>query len=873
MSRKDTGSTERKLRIFLSYAHEDGTIVSQLYDRLRADGFDPWMDKRDLLPGQSWQREIMRAVRESDVFLACVSSRYATKSGYTSREINFALDIAEEKPEGTIFIIPVRLEDIPVPDRLHDWHWCNYFEEDGHEVLMDALRVLAAQLGISTPATAGYVRPLPTSIQRDDYFDRYESGLKVLLERLGANHPRYGETLTYEQRLRENIRTVELFGDSESRRQERANVIVLLNELTRSILGVSFNDLCVLGVGALEPEKVWQEWEQEIRSRLLLYGEVIPEELRRIPADYRVQALRRYAETYGETQALEDYTGDSLRLLNNDLLQRWNEAWHDTEEALGKNPGIARTGRVAVGNLAQVVSEVLGLNIKECCDYQAVCAYMVEAPALRLRLPSCFPLIFVADPRPGSNTITMLVDTIDVLHTGYFALVIPLEPRKPTVDIVKELRQTVKLSPHVHDFIVLSQENVLDMFIARNPMHELTKHILDQVDLSVISPFVISGPVPETMFFGREAEIKLLVENAGKADFAIVGNRKIGKTSLLQRAFKRMEESGRVYPVSINCQTVRTSIDFFAAFQAATGIEQLPTTPKELSIAIRDLCHSRGKTPVFLMDEVDQLLADDAVQGELLAAEWRALAQEGICRFIFCGSTGLALQLENPRSAFFNFPQKLSLCYLNAETARMVVTQPLETLGVTMDDKETIIKGIVELTSGHPNLVQYLGRELVNATNRRHERHILVSDLEEIRISSDFTDYYLSTLWGEAGPLEKLITLVAPPDGFRIKSSYECTNNHSIFHWFVKVRNAISRLVMPTFRIGDIEQALRNYGIEVHNNDLDRALKLLCVYSVLEKRHKTYSFVPRSFYTILHDTQEVERLITNEKEHLMKGTT
>ena len=147
-----TGSPDNQshpLRIFLCHAHEDKDAVLKLYRRLQSDGFQPWMDKQDLVPGQDWQTEIRKAVRESQIFLACVSNRSVTKAGFVNREINFALDVAEEQPEGAIFVIPVRLEDCKVPDRLRRWHWCDYFEKDGYRTLMRAFKIRARQLGLS----------------------------------------------------------------------------------------------------------------------------------------------------------------------------------------------------------------------------------------------------------------------------------------------------------------------------------------------------------------------------------------------------------------------------------------------------------------------------------------------------------------------------------------------------------------------------------------------------------------------------------------------------------------------------------------------------------------------------------------------------
>jgi hypothetical protein len=50
------------------------------------------------------------------------------------------LDVADEQPEDTIFLIPLRLENCPIPERLSRWHSVNFYDEQGYERLIDALR-------------------------------------------------------------------------------------------------------------------------------------------------------------------------------------------------------------------------------------------------------------------------------------------------------------------------------------------------------------------------------------------------------------------------------------------------------------------------------------------------------------------------------------------------------------------------------------------------------------------------------------------------------------------------------------------------------------------------------------------------------------
>jgi formylglycine-generating enzyme required for sulfatase activity len=138
--------SNRPLRVFLCHASGDKPKVRELYRRLVAEGLDVWLDEASLLPGQNWRVEIPKAVRNSDVVIVCLSKASISKEGYVQKEIKFALDIADEKPDGTIFIIPLRLDECEVPDRLGDLHWVNLFDKGGHKKLLEALRLRAKSL-------------------------------------------------------------------------------------------------------------------------------------------------------------------------------------------------------------------------------------------------------------------------------------------------------------------------------------------------------------------------------------------------------------------------------------------------------------------------------------------------------------------------------------------------------------------------------------------------------------------------------------------------------------------------------------------------------------------------------------------------------
>jgi hypothetical protein len=139
-------------RIFLCHASEDKAQVREVYHRLRViDGFEPWLDEENLLPGQDWDYEIKKALKASDFILIFLSRSSVAKRGYVQREMKMALDAWQELPEGTIHTVPVRLDDCDVPEDFRRYHWANLFEPNGFDHIVRAIRAEVAKRSGPTP--------------------------------------------------------------------------------------------------------------------------------------------------------------------------------------------------------------------------------------------------------------------------------------------------------------------------------------------------------------------------------------------------------------------------------------------------------------------------------------------------------------------------------------------------------------------------------------------------------------------------------------------------------------------------------------------------------------------------------------------------
>ncbi len=134
-------------QIFIAHASEDKPQVRELYAKLLEAGYKPWLDEEDLLPGQNWREEIPKALKSSDLFIACLSSTSISKRGYIQREFKMAMEMLAELPSGEIYLIPLKFDDCQIPEirqsdyglNLQDIQWLDYWKPNGFEKLIKAI--------------------------------------------------------------------------------------------------------------------------------------------------------------------------------------------------------------------------------------------------------------------------------------------------------------------------------------------------------------------------------------------------------------------------------------------------------------------------------------------------------------------------------------------------------------------------------------------------------------------------------------------------------------------------------------------------------------------------------------------------------------
>jgi TIR domain/Helicase associated domain len=107
-------------RAFISYSHRDEVFVLALVQRLKEYGIGVWIDRVDLLVGDSLVRRIGDAIHDED-FVVAVISEHSVNSSWCEKELSLAVTHGIQSKQ--VKVLPVRLDGIALPNFLGDTLW------------------------------------------------------------------------------------------------------------------------------------------------------------------------------------------------------------------------------------------------------------------------------------------------------------------------------------------------------------------------------------------------------------------------------------------------------------------------------------------------------------------------------------------------------------------------------------------------------------------------------------------------------------------------------------------------------------------------------------------------------------------------------
>lgn len=132
-----TAST-KKMKVFLSHAHEDKPFVERLRKDLENKGITTWYDDKDLDIGDILTQVISEGIKQSWCFLIVVSPA-AIKSGWVEYELNEAYHDHVTQKKRILPVLIGNIKEDQIPSRLQKHLWADFRNESEYDKTFEKL--------------------------------------------------------------------------------------------------------------------------------------------------------------------------------------------------------------------------------------------------------------------------------------------------------------------------------------------------------------------------------------------------------------------------------------------------------------------------------------------------------------------------------------------------------------------------------------------------------------------------------------------------------------------------------------------------------------------------------------------------------------
>jgi AAA+ ATPase superfamily predicted ATPase len=460
-----------------------------------------------------------------------------------------------------------------------------------------------------------------------------------------------------------------------------------------------------------------------------------------------------------------------------------------------------------------------------------VCGIDVTYAFRDTTLPSPLPLVFFVGKKLTDKNVQGLLHLLrrDLDPRAQLALLVAPDPDS-LQDIRSFCRGKVRAA-FAFDIVVAGRTQLQQVLVNAEADRALRRLMLSDASLLSFSPFVIIGPTPDNMFFGRESELRRVVERCDSISYAVIGGRRVGKSSLLARLHRVRLPAVGFRTIYHDC----SSTSSHAALLATVIRDWRPEPPADVPSTFGDLLEPppSDKPFVLLLDEADKLVPADRAAGWQLFNTLRALANSGRAQVVLSGERTLSDALRDPKSPLFNFANEIFLGPLDYPAVEELVTRPMKQLEIELIDEKAIVDLIWAFTSGHPNVVQRLCRRLIERLNEQDTRRITADDVSGVIEDPGFQrDDFLSTYWEAATSLEKIISLLmADDEGVRTLRA---------------VRQALAERCNLRPKAREVDDALQ---------------RLVDLRSILKRTPTGYKFAVEAFPRVVAETMTLDDML------------
>jgi len=310
-------------------------------------------------------------------------------------------------------------------------------------------------------------------------------------------------------------------------------------------------------------------------------------------------------------------------------------------------------------------------------------------------------------------------------------------------------------------FFFVDEADQQEILIAASFTYAMQKHFCEQMPISSLAPYECGEVVEGARFFGRKKEINDIIRHHA-ANFAVIGVRRIGKTSLLRESMRLMLEQGenpqRI--VWLGCSTIHSPAQFVEEIVHILNIRELPRLKniQESLFSFPDFLKRMakmhgGKITIFL-DEADEFLI---WARDMLLPTLRDSMTSGACRYIVSGFQTLLSEWADDKSPLYWAFRPINLGPFERGDVEEIVLLPARSLHLRIEDESSFIARLHADTRGHPYLIQFCLGELMKLLERKGSRVVSIGQLDDILTSDAFKALLLNSFMRNIAIRDKLL--------------------------------------------------------------------------------------------------------------------
>jgi Cdc6-like AAA superfamily ATPase len=490
--------------------------------------------------------------------------------------------------------------------------------------------------------------------------------------------------------------------------------------------------------------------------------------------------------------------------------------------------------------ILRLFSEELGYNVRAAKPARGYELFTIDLSSWKLRLSNRTPVIWVKASDLSENSPRHIIQSLsDVMRErGWgrqIALVLVDGDNYPLLK---------RRSITTYNLVIIGAEEQNRIHKSRRPSGELLDLISARIPISNLSPYETRAPVTGSRFFGREHEISRILSNPD-TNYAILGIRRIGKTSLLreiERLLKEGEDPTTV--VYLECSDLLSLDDYVREVVRKLNPRELTRLHLQKYVFffpnfLERMSRMHKTKIIFLLDEVDNLVIMQRGNWELFRM-LRASANKGACQYIIAGFREAMREQYLLDSPFYNFAQEVRLSDFTRQQAHDLIVTPMENLRVRFRNKEEVVRRIYEETSGQPNLIQYYCLILLRHLDETGEREINPDSLINVYDDEGFQSHLLTSFMQNTENREKALVYA--------------------------VLRSLEEGKSRTFSQEYIDDSLQERGIILMQDDIEEACNVLTLAGVVHKKGREYQFASPIFTRMLKQQYDLDYLLRKVEE-------